>query len=86
MLVVPQMSLISSKRKTKIPVPVENPDDGIRPKQASAEFNVSIGTVYNILPLVKTWTVVRPGAKRGMRFLSRESFRAELSKMTKEGL
>ncbi len=80
------MSLISSKRKTKIPVPVENPDDGIRPKQAAAYKNISIGTLYNLLPLLDTWTVTRPGSKRGMRFISRASLDAVMNKMRREGL
>jgi hypothetical protein len=79
------MSVINSKRKVKSPAPVKDPD-GIRPKQAAALKNVSIGTIYNILPLLETWTVVSPGSKRGMRFISRASLDAVMSKMTKEGL
>jgi hypothetical protein len=79
------MKLINSKQKDRQPTSASNPD-GIRPKQAAAEFNVSIGTVYNLLPLVDTWTVTRPGSKRGMRFISRLSLDSLLSKMRREGV
>jgi hypothetical protein len=85
MLVVPQMSLISSKRKTRLAFPASD-QDGLRPDQAAEYKNVSVGTIYNWLPLLKTWTVTRPGSKRGMRFISRASLDELVSKMTKEGL
>ena len=79
------MSVINSRSKARLPVPAANPD-ALRAHQAAELFNVSIGTIYNWLPLIKTWTVTRPGSKRGMRYVSRASLEELVKTMTKEGL
>jgi hypothetical protein len=79
------MSLIISNRKAREPLRTSNPD-ALRAYQAAEFANVSIGTIYNWLPLLNTWTVNRPGVKRGIRFISKSSLEDLLKKMTKEGI
>jgi hypothetical protein len=82
---VANVATFNSKRKHRLPRP-DATADGLRAWQAAELANVSIGTIYNWLPLLKTWTVIRPGSSRGMRFVSRASLEELMKKMTREGL
>lgn len=78
------MSSITTLKPKRQPIPATG--DGLRPHQAAEVANVSVGTIYNWLPLLKTWTVTRAGRARGLRYISRASLESLVKSMTREGI
>ena len=61
-------------------------DDRLRPKEAAQIARVSVGMIYRWLHegRFKSWTVVRRGYERGVRYIDRTSFENFLKSQREE--
>jgi Helix-turn-helix domain len=76
------MSLLST---SSAPIPV-GADDRLRPKEAAQIARVSVGMIYRWLheERFKSWTVVRRGFERGVRYIDRATFEDFLKSQREE--